>query len=344
MQISLLARFSLAATGLLACTAQAQSPTQNVSTAAPLTALPFGAKDDKPVSKWTPPATVGRQLTVNDLLSWKGVRTPQLSNDGKWFAYVIAPNEGDAEVVVRSTAAGAKEMRFPIGDASAGGAGAGRGGGGSPSIAISGNAHWVAFLEYASSATIAGRGGRGGRGGAGVGGGDAPAAAVQTKLAVVNLTDGTKREFENVRAFRFAGDKSDWIAVHRAAPRGVAVAPAAGGASTGVATGSTLELVNLAGGMPTPISDVTEFAFDDAGDWVAFAIATADQAGNSVQLRQLSSGMARTLDVKKASYRRLTWGDSSDALIAYRVVTDTQRESDRTEREICGCAEWVGVE
>ncbi len=329
MRLSLLARLTLAATGLLACAAHAQTPTQNVSTPSPLTALPFGAKDDKPVSKWTPPATAGRQLTVNDLLSWKGVRTPQLSNDGKWFAYVIAPNEGDAEVVVRSTAAGAKEMRFPIGDASAGTTGAGRsGGGGSPSIAISGNAHWVAFLEYASSATAAGRNGRGGRGGTGTAGGAAPATAAQTKLAVVNLVDGTKREFENVRAFRFAGDKSDWIAVHLAAPRSVVVAPAAGGAGGGVAVGSTLELVNLAGGMPTPISDVAEFAFDDAGDWVALAIATTDQAGNSVQLRQLSSGIARTLDVKKASYRRLTWGDSSDALIAYRVVTDTAGADD----------------
>ena len=324
MKISFLARLTLAAMALLVSTARAQTPTPNASTPSSISALPFGAKDDKPVSKWTPPATVGRQLTVNDLLSWKGVRTPQLSNDGKWFAYVIAPNEGDAEVVVRNTSAGAKEMRFPIGDASAGGAGVGRGGsGGSPSIAISGNAHWVAFLEYASSASVAARAGRGGRGGGATAAGAPPAPIAQTKLAVVNLADGTKREFENVRAFRFAGDRSDWIAVHLAAPRGVIAAPAAGGALANVATGSTLELVNLAGGIPTPISDVTEFAFDDAGDWMALAIATVDQAGNSVQLRQLSSGMARTLDVKKASYRRLTWGDSSDALVAYRVVTDT---------------------
>src|SRR5262245_12857878 len=79
-------------------------------------ALPYGAKDDKPVSRWTPPASVGRQLTLNDLMTWKAIRTPQLSNDGKWFAYVLAPNEGDAEVVIRSTAAGAKEMRFAVGE------------------------------------------------------------------------------------------------------------------------------------------------------------------------------------------------------------------------------------
>ncbi len=327
MRYLLLARCSLAAASLLAASAHAQAPTQNVTNT--LTALPFGAKDDKPVSRWTPPASVGRQLSVNDLLSWKGIRTPTLSNDGKWFAYVLAPNEGDAEVIVRNTVAGAKEMRFPIGDASGGGAGGGRGGGGAPSLAISGNGKWVAFLVYANSATAAGRGGRGGRGGAAAPGA-AAAATAQTKLAVVNLADGTKREFDNVRAFRFAGDKSDWIAVHHAAPRAAAAAaPGAGaGAGAAVPTGSTLELVSLTGGTPQPVSDVAEFAFDDSGDWVALAVATADMAGNSVQVRQLSSGIARTLDVKKASYRRLTWGDSTDALAVLRVVTDTAGADD----------------
>ena len=126
--------------------------------------LPFGATSSAPVSKWTPPASAGRQLTLNDLLTWKGIRSPALSNDGKWFAYVLAPNEGDAEVVVRATAAGAKELRFPIGDATAGGAAGGRGGagGGGASPSISGNNKWVAFLEYASGEQ-GGRGGRGGR-------------------------------------------------------------------------------------------------------------------------------------------------------------------------------------
>jgi len=311
----------------------AQTPVTNTSANAPnaLTALPFGAKDDKPVSKWTPAASVGRQLSVNDLLGWKGIRTPTLSNDGKWFAYVLAPNEGDADVVVRSTAAGAKEMRFAIGDASAGGAaGAGRGGaGGAPSVAISGNGRWVAFLEYASGAA-AGRGGRGGRGAGAPPAGAAGNAAIpaQPKLAIVNLADGTKREFENVRSFRFAGDKSDWIAIHHSAPRAVSAAGGGGAGGAVVATGTTLELLNLSGGTASPISDVTEFAFDDGADWIALAISTADQLGNSVQLRQLSTGIVRTLDVKKASYRRLVWGDSSDALAVLRVVSDTAGADD----------------
>ena len=315
-----LARLALAATSLVALTVGAQSSSQNAPSSSSSTSLPFGAKDDKPVSRWTPSASAGRQLSVNDLLSWKGIRSPQLSNDGKWFAYVLAPNEGDGEVVVRATTSGAKEMRFAIGDPSGGGAGGGRGAAaGGATLALSGNGKWVAFLVYPTTASAAGRGGRAG---APANGPPAATAATQTKLAVVNLVDGAKREFDNVRAFRFAGDKSDWIAVHHAAPR-VASAVGAPSAAPAIATGTTLELVNLTGGTPQPISDVSEFAFDDSADWIALAVATADQLGNSVQLRQLSTGVARTLDLKKASYRRLTWGDSSDALAALRVVIDT---------------------
>lgn len=283
----------------------------------PQLTLPYGAKDAKAVSRWTPDASVGRQLTLNDLLTWKQIRTPGVSNDGRWFAYIVGPNEGDAEVVIRGTQAGAKEWRFPVGDqaaaqraASGGGGGGGGGQGGGPAaLGISGNNKWVAFLIYPSSATP--RRGRGGAGGAA----ERPQ---PTKLGVVNLADGTKREFENVRAFRFAGDRSDWLAVHHGAPQTTS------GSGSASASGTMLELINLgASEPPIPIANVTEFSFDDSADWMAYAVSVADQLGNSLQLRQLSTGITRSLDAQKANYRRITWGDSSDALAAVRVVSDT---------------------
>src|SRR5581483_6125938 len=121
---------------------------QNAVATNPQADLPYGAPSAEPVSKWTPPASVGRQLTLHDLMTWKTIRNADLSNDGKWFAYILAPNEGDAEVIIRGTAAGASEMKFPIGDPSGGGAGGGgRGGaGGGSGLSISGNNRWVAFM------------------------------------------------------------------------------------------------------------------------------------------------------------------------------------------------------
>ncbi len=319
--------FASAAASALAQDAPPRANAQTVVN--PFVNLPYGAKDDKPVSKWTPASSAGRQLTLNDLLTWKSIRTPILSNDGKTFVYGIGPTEGDAEVVIRGTAAGAKEYRFPTGSApTAGGGGGPGGGGGGAALGLSGNAKWAAFLIYPNSAAAR----RGARPGA------TPAAnapATPTKLGVVNTADGTKREFENVRAFRFAGDKSDWLAVHHAAPAATGGAGAGGGGGGGGATtGTMLELVNLAAGSTAPsitIANVSEFAFDDGADWIAYTVSIADQVGNSVQVRQLSTGISRPLDAQKAAYRRLTWADSSAALTAIRVVTDTSANSTNEE-------------
>ncbi|HYC52841.1 MAG TPA: prolyl oligopeptidase family serine peptidase [Gemmatimonadaceae bacterium] len=299
--------------------------------ASPFATLPYGAKDAAPVSRWTPPASAGRQLSLNDLLTWKQIRAPQLTNDGKFLVYNIGPNEGDAEVVVKSTGADGKEWRFPVGDALAanrnltGGAAAAAMAG---QLTVSGNSQWAAFLVNPSSATARRRPATGSN-----------APAMPAKLAVVNLVDGSKREFENVRAFRFAGDRSNWLAIHHAAPSpsgggtGGGGGGGGGGANTNP-TGTMLELIDLAAGASAPaipIANVSEFSFDDSADWMAYAVAIADQVGNSLQLRQLSTGVTRSLDAAKAQYRRITWADSMDALAAIRVVTDSTQTNGNQE-------------
>jgi len=69
---------------------------------------------NRPAVTATSPAAL-KQLDPADLAFWKNVRFTALSNDGKWFAYQLTPNEGDAEVVVRPTAEG-EERRFKIGE------------------------------------------------------------------------------------------------------------------------------------------------------------------------------------------------------------------------------------
>src|ERR1700679_1879509 len=63
-----------------------------------------------------PSAADGQKpLTITDMLAWKRIQTPEVSANGEWFAYRLAPAEGNAEVVVRNLKSG-KELRFPIGD------------------------------------------------------------------------------------------------------------------------------------------------------------------------------------------------------------------------------------
>ena len=272
-----------------------------VLSAVALLALPAVAQPT-PASSATP----RRPLTMEDLLSWKSVRFPTLSNDGRWMAYVQAPNEGDAEFVVRSTAAGAKETRVAIGEPPSGF-------GAAPGIAISGNNKWVAYTVYpnADDAKKARRDRR------------TPA----TKVGVIELATGKTREFDRVRSFRFAGDHSELIALQLIAPDapsgGAAGASVPSAAAPAATNGSVVMLVDLTGGAAVTMAGVGEFAFDYAGRYLAYTIDQRDQLGNGVQLRELSTGVVRALDGEKALYRRLTWADSGDALAVVRSIADT---------------------
>src|SRR5207247_1889090 len=60
-------------------------------------------------------ADAPKPMQLADILAWKRITAPAISNNGEWFAYRLAPAEGDAEVVVRNVKTG-KDQRFPIGD------------------------------------------------------------------------------------------------------------------------------------------------------------------------------------------------------------------------------------
>jgi dipeptidyl aminopeptidase/acylaminoacyl peptidase len=58
--------------------------------------------------------TSRRPLTHADYDSWRSIQGQRLSRDGRFLAYVLAPQDGDGEIVVRELASG-KEYRHPRG-------------------------------------------------------------------------------------------------------------------------------------------------------------------------------------------------------------------------------------
>ncbi|MEO7084347.1 MAG: prolyl oligopeptidase family serine peptidase [Gemmatimonadaceae bacterium] len=263
----------------------------------------------------------GKQMQPADLKEWKSIRQTVLSNDGKWFAYVAAPNEGNATLIVRSTGTDGKELKYPIGQAAGGGRGGAAAAG--SSLAISGDSKWVAFTEYPLAAT--GRGGRGGRGGAPAGGA-APAAPAQNKMALVNLATGEKKDFERVRSFSFNGDKPTYVAMQSYPDQpagGAAAAGGRGGATGGRTEGTDLVLYNLATGDAVNVGNVADFGFDDSGEWLAYAIDARDEIGNGVQLRNMKTDVVRPIDSDHALYRHLVWSDSTLSLAVLRGRVDS---------------------
>ncbi|MFG1691045.1 hypothetical protein ACGF5M_02615 [Gemmatimonadota bacterium] len=124
-------------------------------------------------------STDPRPIALQDILEWKRIVGPAVSADGSWFAYRLAPSEGDGELVVRSTA-NDTEHRFPVGEA------------GGP-VAFSDDSGWLAFTI---SPTV--------EAGKRTGAQRSPA---RNEVGLLNLASGEMTEIEDVRAFRFAGER-----------------------------------------------------------------------------------------------------------------------------------------
>jgi len=281
----------------------------------------------------TPVANRGtKPITPEVIRDWNAIRGSALSNDGRWFAFVQGPNEGNSTMVLRNTETSRADT-INVGS-----------GGGSPQI--SGDSKWMGYF-VAPPRAAAGRGGAngpagaaGGRGGAGPGTGAAPggagrgpgaaAAAPTTDSTAVtaqtfvlrNLATGQTKEFRNIRRFGFNTDAAGWVWM-----QGGAGAPALGGgggrggAGAGLGGGGAqaggnapLLLHNLSTDETSNVGVVNQFAFNTAGSLLAYTMDGADQVGNAVQVRDMRTGIVRSLEAEQVLYRHLQWVDSSRAV------------------------------
>ncbi len=231
-------------------------------------------------------------LDPSDASGWKSIRNATTSNDGKWFAYMLVPNEGDGEVVIRPTAADGKEWRFPIGEAPQA---AGFGPSADSPVAISGDAKWAAFTSYPTVAQ-----------GKKLKKDKKPA---QNSVVLVNLTSGAKHEFERVRRVQFAGERPNWAVLQRYNAEGT--------------NSAEMLLVDLRSMTVSTVGSVGEFDLDDSGTWLAWTSETKDRVGNGISVRNLATDVVRTLDSDEQLYRRLAWSDSGFALSVLRGRPDS---------------------
>ena len=283
---------------------------------------------EAPATSPTTAPAVPRPLGAADIKAWNTIRQTALSSDGKWFAYVIGPVESNLTLIVRSTAEGATESRIPVGE---------NGG----SIVMSGDSKWLGYIVAPPRVDSSARGRGAGRGAAGgnarVGGGGANADSTRrptgNKFVLMNLASGEKTEFDRIRRFQFNGDTATWVALvgyppgaagnaTTGAPAGRAGGPAA---TTGSVGGASVILYSIESGERFNMGPVGEFAFDASGNWLAYTMETSDQVGNGVQLRNMKTSVARSLDSEQMIYRHLAWTDSSRALGVMRGKIDEVR-------------------
>ena len=256
-----------------------------------------------------------RAIELDDILSFRGLGTTALSPNGQWLAYRMSPLQGDSEVILRATS-GDREMKFPVGQG-AGGA-----------VTFSDDSAWAAITiaptrREAQANTRARR-------------------PNQSSVTIVNLASGEKTTVPKIRRFVFNSEMGGWLAMHRYGPEAAGGAAGAaggggrGGRGGGAAAaggeaprdtrprGTDLLLRDLKTGAELSIGNVSEFAFNKSGRYLALVIDAADQIGNGIQLRDMQSGAITPLETTTSFYERLSWTEEGDALVALRGKDDRQ--------------------
>lgn len=251
------------------------------------------------------PAKPKPAMTWKDVASYRSIPAfggTSLSPDGRWMAYVLAPVEGDAELLIRKTA-DTTTYRYPIGAPTF------------PQMSFSDDSKYLAFKVFPKDKDKKAAA-------------KTPGRPLPEKVLLVELATNKKTEFERVRSFAFNGERASHLAVHLtpagggAAPMGPPGAPAAGSSAPSAPKGSDLLLVELASGKAQNIGNVAELSFNKKGEYLALVIDAAEQAGNGLHLRNLATGTTTILDTDKAGYKSLNWTEKGDGLAALKGVKD----------------------
>jgi dipeptidyl aminopeptidase/acylaminoacyl peptidase len=230
-----------------------------------------------------------RPIEIEDILSWKGIASAALSDDGRWFAYSVSSRTGFRELVVRMVKED-KEYRFSTD--------AGR-------IQFSPDSQWVAFLirptEQEERALKKQK------------------KKIYSKVGLINLESGKITEFDKMQGFTFSGEYAGWIALSSYPPQ-------AEDPSKDQPKRITLILRELATSRELSIGNVSDFSFDKNGRRLAWLVDAPGQTGNGIQLREMDSGRIVGLDSDRASYSRLSWSENGDGLIAFKAVEEKDYE------------------
>lgn len=217
-------------------------------------------------------------LSWKDVSKWTYNRGSSLSPDGQWMAWASGPTEGDLKMTIRKTL-DTLNYSYQIGaNASA--------------LSFSKDSKYAAFKVSAKDA-------------------EAKAARkinkpLYDKLMLVSLADNKQTTFERVRNFSFSGDSPTWIAIQFMALESAPKDPTA-------AKGTDVLLYNLNTKKSFNLGNVAEFAFNKAGDQLAYTVDANGQNGNGIFLRDMKTGITTALDNDKASYKSINWNENGTA-------------------------------
>lgn len=136
---------------------------------------------------------------------------------------------------------------------------------------------------------------------------------VRLGAGMLNLRTGAERTFEAVSAFAFDATGKFLILEGYAPeePKG---------------KGADIRVVVLADGIEVNFGNVAEYAWSEAGSFLALALATGTDAGNGIQVFDAATGHIQSLDASASAYGQLAWREHAFDLAALRSTEPASKE------------------
>ncbi len=246
-------------------------------------------------------------LTWKDVAKWRYTKpfNTELSPDGQWMAYVTGPVEGDQEVVIRKVN-DTTLHKYACGATP-------------PSVSFSYDGRFAAFKVSAkdAEAKTAKKTGK----------------ALNDKLIIVTLATNIKTEFERVKGFDFAGKTADWIAI-QFAPLETA------SKDKDAPKGTDVLLYDITGKRSFNLGNVGEYAFNKAGNHLAYTVDANGQNGNGVYVYNIKTGVTTAIDNDKAAYKSINWNEEGTA---FALLKSNKNESYKSEvYSVIGVSRLIG--
>lgn len=311
-------------------------------------------------------AQTKRPLNHKDFDPWRSIVGQKLSNDGKFLAYGVFPQEGDGEVVIRNLVTG-KEQHEPAGARPAptpptpgeeGPTPEARG----ATITFSSDSKTLVFSTFPTKAAT-----------------DQAKKdkkpAPKDGMVIVDLASGKSARIERVKRFTMPEKAAGLLAYLKEGPdtpagtAGATAAPpgpgndqqggrggrggaAGGGAGRGARPefGSDLVVRTLADGAERTFPDVVEFLLPDDGKQIVYALSARDTTQNGVFTAKPGDAAAPIALLEgKGKYAKLTWDENQTQLVFLSDRDDAAAKQPkwklyRWDRQAPNATELAGAE
>ena len=144
---------------------------------------------------------------------------------------------------------------------------------------------------------------------------------IHNDVLILNLKNGTTREFKSVQSHSFPKEASTWLALKKYPSESEGK-----DGKKGSPRGSDVLLWEVGTENRLTVSKVSEHAFNKNGDWLAWIVSSEDKESNSVQMRNMATGVVLPIDHGEFVYRRLTWNEEGDGLAFLKGKEDEDYE------------------